>query len=233
MNQAFQLYQLQKIDSQLDVIENRLNEISKILDADDTLKLAEAAVQQKQQELHQEKLSMQRIDDKVQAQKIKIETSSVALYGGKIQNPKELQDLQSEISSLKKHLAVLEDQELEAMISYDQLELDLKKAQENQKNAQGEVAEKQSKLLGEQLQLSKTKEKLLAERAAAVPSILPENLEMYLKLRKTKRGVAVASVTDEACTGCGSNLTPAEWQTARSPRQVAYCSSCGRILYAG
>jgi predicted nucleic acid-binding Zn-ribbon protein len=233
MNQAFQLYQLQKIDSQLDVIENRLNEISKILDADETLKLAEAAVQQKQQELHKEKLSMQRIDDKVQAQKIKIETSSVALYGGKIQNPKELQDLQSEISSLKKHLAVLEDQELEAMLSYDQLELDLKKAQENQKNAQAEVAEKQSKLLGEQFQLSKTKEKLLAERAAAVPSILPENLEMYLKLRKTKRGVAVASVSDEACTGCGSNLTPAEWQAARSPRQVAYCSSCGRILYAG
>jgi predicted nucleic acid-binding Zn-ribbon protein len=233
MNQAFQLYQLQKIDSQLDVIENRLSEITRILNADETLKLAEAAVQQKQEELHQEKLSLQKIDDAVQAQKIKIETSSVALYGGKIHNPKELQDLQNEISSLKKHLAVLEDQELEAMIRYDQLELDLKKALENQKNAKGEVVEKQSKLLGEQLQLTKTKEKLLAERAAVVPAILPENLEMYLKLRKTKRGVAVASITDEACTGCGSNLTPAEWQAARSPRQVAYCSSCGRILYAG
>jgi uncharacterized protein len=233
MNQAFQLYQLQKIDSQLDIIENRLAEIKKILDADETLKLAEAAVQQKQEELHQEKLSMQKVDDAVQAQKIKIETSSVALYGGKIQNPKELQDLQNEISSLKKHLAVLEDQELEAMLRYDQIELDLKKALENQKFATGEVAEKQSKLLGEQLQLTKTKEKLLAERSAAVPAILPENLEMYLKLRKTKRGVAVASVSEEACTGCGSNLTPAEWQAARSPRQVAYCSSCGRILYAG
>ncbi len=233
MNQAFQLYQLQKIDSQSDVIENRLSEITKILNADETLKLAEAAVQQKQEELHQEKLSLQKIDDGVQAQKIKIETSSAALYGGKIQSPKELQDLQNEISSLKKRLAVLEDQELEAMLRYDQLELDLKKALENQKNAKGEVVEKQSKLLGEQLQLTRTKEKLLAERAAVVPAILPENLEMYLKLRKTKRGVAVASVTDEACTGCGSNLTPAEWQAARSPRQVAYCSSCGRILYAG
>jgi predicted nucleic acid-binding Zn-ribbon protein len=233
MNQAFQLYQLQKIDSQFDVIENRLNEITKILDADETLKRAEAAVQQKQLELHQEKMSLQKIDDAVQAQKIKMETSGAALYGGKIQNPKELQDLQNEISSLKKHLAVLEDQELEAMIRYDQLELDLKKALEDQINARGEVVEKQSKLLGEQLQLTKTKEKLLAERAAVVPAILPENLEMYLKLRKTKRGVAVASVTEEACTGCGSNLTPAEWQAARSPRQVAYCSSCGRILYAG
>jgi len=233
MNQAFQLFQLQKIDSQLDVIENRLNEIAKILDADETLKQAEAAVHQKQQELHEEKIAMQRIDDSVQAQKIKIETSSVALYGGKIQNPKELQDLQNEVSSLKKHQAVLEDQELEAMLRYDQLELDLKQAMENQKLSQGEVAEKQSKMLGEQFQFTKTKEKLQAERAAVVPSILPENLEVYLKLRKTKRGVAVASVTEEACTGCGSNLTPAEWQAARSPRQVAYCSSCGRILYAG
>ena len=233
MNQAFQLYQLQKIDSQMDVIDNRLNEIARILDADETLKLAEAAVQEKQHELRQEKLSMQKIDDAVQAQKIKIETSNASLYGGKIQNPKELQDLQNEIISLKKHLAVLEDQELEAMILFDQLELDLKKALENQKFAQADLAEKQSKMLGEQNQLTKTKEKLLAERAAAIPSILPENLEMYLKLRKTKRGIAVASVTEEACTGCGSNLTPAEWQAARSPRQVAYCSSCGRILYAG
>ena len=136
MNQAFQLYQLQKIDSQMDIIDNRLNEIARILDADETLKLAEAAVQQKQQELRQEKLSMQKIDDAVQAQKIKIETSNASLYGGKIQNPKELQDLQNEIISLKKHLAVLEDQELEAMIRFDQLELDVKKALENQKFAQ-------------------------------------------------------------------------------------------------
>jgi hypothetical protein len=233
MNQAFQLYQLQKIDSQLDIIENRLNEIARILDADETIKLAENAVQQKQQEIHQEKLTLQRADDAVQAQKIKIETSSLALYGGKIQNPKELQDLQNEISSLKKHLATLEDQELEAMIRYDQLELDLKQVSENKKSAQGKFAEKQSKLLGEQMQGTKTKEKLLAERAAVLPSILPEDLEIYLKLRKTKRGIAVASITEGACTGCGSNLTPAEWQAARSPRQVAYCTSCGRIIYAG
>ena len=233
MNQAFQLYQLQKIDSQLDVIENRLNEIKKILDADQTVKQAETAVQQKKEEIQQAHMAMKKIDDAVQAQKIKIETSNASLYGGKIQNPKELQDLQNEISSLKKHLANLEDQELEAMIQFDQLELDMKKAVENQKSAQGEFVEKQSKLLGEQLQLNKTKEKLLAERAAAIPSILPEELEIYLKLRKTKRGIAVASVTEGACTGCGSNLTPAEWQTARSPRQVAFCSTCGRILYAG
>jgi len=233
MNQAFQLYQLQKIDSQLDVIENRLNEIIKILDTDQTLKQTETAVQQKQQEIHQARMSMNKIDDAVQAQKIKIETSSVALYGGKIQNPKELQDLQNEISSLKKYLANLEDQELEAMINFDQLELELKKALENQKTAQAEFVEKQSKLLGEQLQLNRTKEKLLAERAAVIPSILTESMELYLKLRRTKRGIAVASITEGACTGCGSSLTPAEWQAARSPRQVAYCSSCGRILYAG
>jgi uncharacterized protein len=233
MNQAFQLYQLQKIDSQLDTIDNRLNEIAKILDADETLKQVEIAVKNKQQEIHEARLSLQKLDDAVQAQKIKIETSNGALYGGKIQNPKELQDLQNEISSLKKYLARLEDQELEAMIFCDQLDLDLNKALEIQKSAQGEYAEKQSRLLGEQLQLNKTKEKLLAERNAAAPSIQSENLEIYLKLRKTKRGIAVASITEGACTGCGSNLTPAEWQAARSPRQVVYCSSCGRILYAG
>jgi predicted nucleic acid-binding Zn-ribbon protein len=233
MNQAFQLYQLQKIDSQLDTIENRLSEIARILVADETREQAETAVHQKQQEIQLARLSIQKLEDVVQAQKIKVETSIAALYGGKISNPKELQDLQNEVGSLKKYLANLEDQELEAMISFDQLDLDLKKDMDNQKFVQSNFAEKQSRLLGEQLQLNRTKEKLLAERNATVPSILPENLDFYLKLRKTKRGIAVASITDGACTGCGSTLTPAEWQAARSPRQVVYCSSCGRILYAG
>ncbi len=50
-----------------------------------------------------------------------------------MQNPKELQDLQKDIASLKKYLFTLEERELEAMIKAEDAENDL----QNCKNKTG------------------------------------------------------------------------------------------------
>ncbi|MFN2235225.1 MAG: C4-type zinc ribbon domain-containing protein [Anaerolineales bacterium] len=47
-----------------------------------------------------------------------------------------------------------------------------------------------------------------------------------------RAGVAVAKVEDRACKACGSTLTASLNQAARSPSQIVFCDSCGRILYA-
>ena len=233
MNQAFHLFQLQKIDSRLDILENRLNEINKILSSDETLKQADAKVNEVKILLGHAQANLRKIEDAVKTQQIKIETNSSALYSGKIHNPKELQDLQNEVVSLKKYLGTLEDQQLEAMFMVEQIEHDLQSASNNCTLVQATVANQKAGLLGEQSQVSRDKGNLTLERDAFINSIQPDNLEKYQKLRKLKRGLAVASISEGACTACGATLPPAEWQAARSPYQIVYCSSCGRILYAG
>jgi predicted nucleic acid-binding Zn-ribbon protein len=75
-------------------------------------------------------------------------------------------------------------------------------------------------------------EKLAEEREAALGPIDIKLLHTYENLRQQKRGVAVAGAIDNACTSCGTTLSASLQQSAHSQTSLAYCSSCGRILFA-
>jgi uncharacterized protein len=233
MNQSSQLYQVQKIDTALDQTNARLGEIMRIIESDQSVHTAQDLVASAMEILQSSRRSLTLIEDAVKAVEIKIQISEASLYGGKISNPKELQDLQNEITALKRRLASLEDDQLEAMLAFEDAETHLSEANKNLNKVKATFASQQASLLGEQSQLLKIAERLQAERDATVQSILPENLELYERLRRQKRGLAVVMVEDGTCSGCGSSIRPAERQLARSPSQMLPCSSCGRILYAG
>ncbi len=99
--------------------------------------------------------------------------------------------------------------------------------------ARASAAARSASLRGEKSQLQKDIERLQAERAPIASQIHPEPMQIYDRLRRQKKGLAVAGIVDSCCTGCGSTLTQAEWQAARSPQQITYCPFCGRLLYAG
>lgn len=233
MNQSFLLFQLQKIDSQLDQSRRRLNEVEKELANDARVVEAQNQVELAQRAMDTAQKNLTQINDRVEAIKIKIKTEEASLYSGKIQNPKELQDLQNEIISLKKNLVNFEEQLLEAMISLEEMESKSNDAKFNLENVKAKSIEAKADLRGEKLALEKLIAKLSTEREVAITPILPESLDLYNRLRAQKRGVAVTVVEENTCTVCGVEIRPAEWQDARSPYKIVCCSSCGRILYAG
>ncbi len=233
MNEAFHLARLQKTDTQIDQAAARLAEIARLLANDETVRTAQTIETDTRAKMEQARKALKRLEDAVAAQRLKIEYSEAALYGGKVKNPKELQDLQNEIASLKKYLATLEDQQLEAMMALEQAESDHASAADLLARAQADFTSRSSALVGEQSRLQKDVERLQAERTPNANQISPETLQMYDRLRRQKKGLAVAGIVDSCCTACGSTLTQADWQTARSPNQISFCPFCGRILYAG
>jgi len=94
--------------------------------------------------------ALMQAEGNVHDQLIKIEQTQSSLYGEKSHSPKELQDLQNDLASLKRHLVVLEDLQIEAMIASETTETDLKSVQENLLVGQGGRAEKNKSLLVEQ-----------------------------------------------------------------------------------
>ena len=52
-------------------------------------------------------------ESEVEKQQIKIQQTEASLYGGKVHNPKELQDLQKDIVSLKRHLETFSQRQLQ------------------------------------------------------------------------------------------------------------------------
>jgi uncharacterized protein len=233
MNQSIHLFRLQKVDSQIDQINNRIKEINQIISTDKTVSAAENVLNNSAIELDKAKKALQKIEDEVQSLRIKVEMSEASLYSGNIKSPKELKDLQGEIAAIKRHISTLEDRQLEAMVTFEQVENIHKGNITSLEKTRADFTNIKAGLMGELSQRKNNKDHLTSEHEAIITSISQDNLDIYNRLRTQKRGLAVTTTVDGACTGCGSELRPAELQEARNPQHLAYCSSCGRILYAG
>jgi predicted nucleic acid-binding Zn-ribbon protein len=233
MNPVAQLFNLQKTDIDLDRIENRFQQLEAEINADQSVKNAEQKLlkaKNKQVVLSQ---ALRTIEENVKHIQIKIEITDKKLYSGSIKAPKELQDLQTELTMNKSKLKSLEEDELQAMIDCEQHEIDFKQCEENLSAIRAESTVKHSLALGEKCQLSQEKDRLLRERNAIQSSIPNDIIELYLRLKKNKHGLAVSIIADNNCERCGASITPAMVQTVRSMKEIVQCPSCGRILYAG
>jgi predicted nucleic acid-binding Zn-ribbon protein len=233
MSQPFKLYRLQQIDSQLDRCRSRLHEIEIALAEDAAIRRAQKQVEVMENRLQGARKSLKTAEQEVQTQRLKIEQSEATLYGGKVRNPKELQDLHNESAALRRYLSTLEDRQLEAMIRADDAEKAYQEAMDKLEEIKKERAGHHATLLEEQANLQREVARLEVERQAASASIAPDDLHLYEQLREQRSGVAVAKVSDNACAACGSTLSAALLQSARSPNQLTRCATCGRILYKG
>lgn len=232
MSAALGLYRLQQVDSQIDQIQTRLRAIQQTLENDATLRTANegfAAAESKHKDAER---ALTLIEAEVEKQRLKIEQTEASLYGGKVHNPKELQDLQKDAASLKRHLQTLEERQLEAMISVEAAETELQTAKADLERVQSNLHEQNKDLTQESKTLRKNMERLNSERQAVVTDIASQTLTIYDQLRKQKRGLAITTIADNSCEACGTTLTPSQQQTARSTSQLFHCPTCGRILYA-
>ena len=231
MSQTLNLYRLQQIDSQLDQAQARLRAIQNTLEDDAKLRLAKEQVQAAQAHCQSIQRTLKQAEAEVENQHTKIEQNESSLYSGTVHNPKELQDLQNDVAALKRRLATLEDRQLEAMLASDDTEAQRQAAEADLALAQAHWAEQNRSLGEEQTTLQSNVERLSTERTAIAESIPESDLRLYDQLRQQRRGLAVAAIRDHACEACGSMLTAAQVQSARSPTQIVLCPSCGRILY--
>jgi predicted nucleic acid-binding Zn-ribbon protein len=233
MSQIFKLFRLQQIDSQLDGAHARLNEIERLLSNNETLRQAQTAAESSAKRLQEAQKDLRRAEENVSSQRIKIEQTEAALYGGRVRNPKELQDMQLEAASLKKYLSVLEDRQLDNMLAVEEAENEHQAAADQLSAVETQSIQENASLLGEATRLRQEVERLGLERQAIASSIPDDELRLYEQLRQQRRGVAVAKIKDNCCSACGSTLNASLLHAARASGQITRCDSCGRILYSG
>lgn len=232
MSASLGLYRLQQVDRQIDRSRAQLDTIRTTLENDVEVRQSLNRVETAQTDHFHSHHELKNATAEADAQKIKIEQAESSLYGGRVQNPKELQDLQKDIASLKKYLITLEERELEAMIKAENSENDLQNVKTALELTQARLGNEHKNLIADQSRIMIELEQFAEERDAALGPIDSNLLHIYEDLRQQKRGVAVAEISDSACTSCGTILNAALQQSARSPKQLSNCPSCGRILFA-
>ena len=232
MSAALGLYRLQQVDSQLDHAHARLTSIQQTLENDEELRRSTERCLVAENRFKEAESLLTHSEQEVEKQRIKIQQTEASLYGGLVHNPKELQDLQKEVASLKRHLETLEERELEAMEAAENTEKELGIAQAELERVKASKGEQFRDLTEESTVLNRDLERYSSERLAVVQDLTPPAIKSYDQLRKLRRGIAVTTLSDGACAACGTTLTASQQQSAHSTSQLFYCPSCGRILYA-
>ena len=232
MSAALGLYRLQQVDSQLDHAHARLKAIQQTLENDEELRRSMERFAAAEKQYKETERLLKLSEQEVEKQRIKLQQTEASLYGGLVHNPKELQDLQKDVVSLKKHLETLEERELEAMQASEDAENELKNAQADLERVKASKGEQFQSLTKESTVLNRDLERFSSERLAVMQDLTAPALSSYEQIRKLRRGLAVTNLSDGSCAACGTTLTASQQQTARSSSQLFYCPSCGRILYA-
>jgi uncharacterized protein len=169
-----------------------------------------------------------RLEGEIQAQNQKISKLRDQMLASK--NNDQYRSFQHEIEFCENEIRKFEDRTLELMSESEPLDKAVKAAE-------GSLAEEKKKVEAEKAQArDKTAidEKALAElqerRTTLVAGVTPAVLREYERLRKARRGVAVADVIEGRCTACHIAVRPQFMQELRRGDKVMFCESCGRIL---
>lgn len=230
MIQASELYRLQEIDLSVQQHHKRLEEIAAQLADNKALSDAQQQVTNDQQTLTPLQNKVRKLEQEIQSNTTKIKETDETLYSGRVKNPKELQDMQQEIQSLKKRNQELEDVLLETMMQVDTADAALKdsSARLDIIRAQFELANKS--LVDEQKRLKAEGSALLKSREQLLPSIEANTLKIYNNLKPRKNNQAVAVLVNQSCSVCRVQQDMNVIQAVRKSESLTYCSNCGRIL---
>jgi len=232
MSRASSLFRLQEADLELDAGRARLAEIAQALASNPAVQAAQARAQQAEVHLHKAKANLTDAELDQQTLADKIAADEARLYSGRIRNPKELQDLQAEVESLRRRRAAAEERQLEALLAYEEAEAQLKAAHDHLRATEAEAKRANAALTAEWDRLIARETNLKAERESLLTIITAADRAWYDKLRQAKKGRALARLEDGVCTACGMEPTAADRQNVRRGAELVLCAGCGRILYA-
>jgi predicted nucleic acid-binding Zn-ribbon protein len=229
MSVARQLFELQEVDLQAEAREKTVRQMTAELGESEVLRRARDDLAEEQKRFDGLTAEQRSLEWEIEDISSKQGNFERDLYSGRIRVPKELTNLQQEVTALKARRTQLEDRSLVLMeqiessrSSVSRLKADLQTVEtawraRQDTLTQGIDSERQA-LLG------------LARRQGELGAgIDGQALQTYRNLRRQK-GVAVARVEQGICRGCRISLPSSELQRARGGSLVQ-CSSCGRILY--
>ena len=226
---ARQLFQLQELDLEIESHEKALRQRTSQLGENQIIVKAQNKLASEQKKLDELKHQLHSVEWEVDDFDSKIKSVDGQLYGGKINNPKELANLQHEANTLKDHRGQIETRTLEIMDNVEKAEAGVADARSELSKLEGEWQAQQQQLSTEIEQLQKIIADVKNNREQMAAGIDSQAVESYEKLRKLK-GQAIARVEQGICRVCHISLPSSDLQQVKGGNLVQ-CGSCGRILF--
>ena len=223
------LYQLQQIDNQLDELEELRGDLPNMVrELEEKIKSIIEDIDAKDKEQKDSLIKRDENEDEIEKLKENQKKFKAQLY--QVRNNKEYDALTKEIDHTEEQINKLEaennsladrskvlTQEIEEINpSLDELKKELKEREADLKEIIKANEREESKLIG--------------ERKKFESEVKKNDLSAYMRIRKAKKGLAVATIKRSACSGC-HNIVPSQRQLEiRRNNRLFFCEYCGRIL---
>jgi hypothetical protein len=228
---AAALFQLQRVDLEVDRLIAEQQALATSLQSTSTLKKLRTEYTMSQQQLASGLQAQKEAEWALEDLEQRLRQQEQRLYDGSVSSAKELSALQMEVQHLRAQQARQEEVTLEIMEAAESLHEEV--ARKEQAVYEAQRAWEQSTAAGavRRVALEERLQELHEQRAKLATALNEELLKRYEGLRKTRQGRVVSKVEQNSCQWCRVILTPSELQRVRVSPELQTCSNCGRILY--
>lgn len=235
MNPWTQLLPIQILDTQIRRLDHRLDGLPERTardEIDERLAELRAVVDRSEAAKHELVRAQKRLDDEVALLQDKISGEEAKLYGEGSTDPGHLQDLQAEITILKRKVNGLEDDELELMERVEPIDAELADLAERKAGLDREAEVANAALAEAEASISAERDTAAAEREALLVPIDSALAERYDKARSRNGGIAVAALEHGTCGACHMKLSAVELDRVHHVVDDAeiQCEDCDRYL---
>ena len=224
------LFELQKIDSEIDRIRTIRGELPLVVqDLEDELEGLETRINKIQEETKE--LENEVLDRKNATKDSETAISKYKEQQNNVRNNREYESLAKEIEFQELEIKLHEKKSKEAKFKIDSKKELLTEAKERFEFRQSDLKTKKAELDEIVGETQKEEDDLLKKSEAAKKKIDDRLVFAYNRLRdNAKNGLAVVVVDRDACGGCFNKIPPQRQLDITSKKKVIVCEHCGRVL---
>jgi hypothetical protein len=224
------LYELQKIDSEIDKIKTVRGELPlEVQDLEDELEGINLRIVKGQDEIKEMETE---ITDRKNA--IKDSELAIAKYKeqqDKVRNNREFESLAKEIEYQELEIKLHDKKSKEVKFKITSKKEALEEAKARLEFRKTDLANKRKELDEIVGETQKDEDKLTKASEAAAKKIDERLITAYTRLRgNSKNGLAVVPINRDSCGGCFNKIPPQRQLEITLKRKIIVCEHCGRIL---
>ena len=233
MTTVKQLYSLQEVDLDLDGVNGQIAEVERELEGRLSLDKIEESLEQARANLQEIQSTHRQLQAETESQRERASSLEGQLYGGAVENPRDLEALQLEVNNVRHALEQTDVRLLELSLQAEDARSQIASQEQQLEETQAAWETRQAELWQQLEELTDRQEALVKDRTQLASQVEPVELTRYEGLRRSKGGQAISRVVRGLCQACRMSLPSQHLQRVRSGRQTVLCNSCGRILLPG
>lgn len=227
------LWELQEVDLAIKALKEKIEQAPLLSGIDETkgeLEKLRIDLEEKENKLREDRKTLKSLEMKTQKIVDDRKALNENMYNGTVSNVKELEQMHRKMDLLADEKKRLEDDILVLMESVEEQDELFLIAEEELKNCEAVLREKEERLKVDLGELNAELENQQGQRILKAEKIEIKHMNKYTMLAEKNQGQVLARVVDDLCGGCRVFISSGLRGHLYNPDAIVYCENCGRLL---